>query len=155
MACRAVGIDHTDVGSFLEMIAVSAMMWPMAQPKKKSQRSRLFLAIYLGTQASMTKWEKLPAKVRREREAAGLNAWGDWVEKHKKAIVDMGAPLGLTKRINRRGVNSVRNDLTAYTIVRAVSQAAAAKMFENHPHFTIFPGTGVEVMECLVIPGMN
>jgi hypothetical protein len=31
---------------------------------------------------------------------------------------------------------------------------AAAKLFEGHPHFTIFPGDGVEVMECLPIPGM-
>ncbi len=102
----------------------------------------------------MTKWEKLPAKVRREREAAGVKAWVEWEARHKKAIVDIGAPLGPTKRINRRGVTSVRNDLTAYAIVRAVSQAAAAKMFEDHPHFMIFPGTGVEVMECLEIPGM-
>jgi hypothetical protein len=26
-------------------------------------------------------------------------------------------------------------------------------MFENHPHFTIFPGDSVEIMECLPIPG--
>jgi len=155
LACRPVERDHTDFRSFLEMIAVSAKMWPMAQSKKKSQKTKLFLAVYLGTQASMTKWEKLPAKVRRERESAGVKAWVAWEAKNKKAIVDMGAPLGPTKRINRRGVTSVRNDLTAYTIVRAISQAAAAKMFENHPHFMIFPGTGVELMECLEIPGMN
>jgi len=37
--------------------------------------------------------------------------------------------------------------------VQADSQVAAAKLFENHPHFTIFPGDSVEVMECLQIPG--
>ena len=26
---------------------------------------------------------------------------------------------------------------------------AAAKLFQSHPHFTIFPGDAVEVMECL------
>ena len=30
---------------------------------------------------------------------------------------------------------------------------AAVKLFEGHPHFTIFPGDSVEVMECLPIPG--
>jgi len=25
-------------------------------------------------------------------------------------------------------------------------------MFEGHPHFTIFPGESIEVMECLQIP---
>ena len=48
-----------------------------------------------------------------------------------------------------------RNALTAYTVVRAASHAAAAKLFEGHPHFTLFPGEGVEVMECLPIPGVS
>jgi hypothetical protein len=37
--------------------------------------------------------------------------------------------------------------------VSAESQEAAAKMFEKHPHFTIFPGDAVEIMEVLPIPG--
>jgi hypothetical protein len=36
--------------------------------------------------------------------------------------------------------------------VRAESHAAAVKLFENHPHFTIFPGESVEVMPILPIP---
>ena len=31
----------------------------------------------------------------------------------------------------------------------------AAKLFLNHPHFMIFPGDRVEVMECLPIPGLQ
>jgi hypothetical protein len=42
--------------------------------------------------------------------------------------------------------------MSAYTIVRADSHDAAAKLFENHPHFTIFPGDSVEVMPVLPIP---
>ncbi|MBY0280468.1 hypothetical protein K2Z84_34470 [Candidatus Binatia bacterium] len=29
-----------------------------------------------------------------------------------------------------------------------------ARMFERHPHFAIFPGEAVEIMEVLPIPGM-
>jgi hypothetical protein len=29
----------------------------------------------------------------------------------------------------------------------------AAKLFENHPHFAIFPGESVEIMPVLSIPG--
>jgi hypothetical protein len=43
--------------------------------------------------------------------------------------------------------------MTGYVIVQAESHEAAARMFENHPHFTIFPGDSVEIMECLPIPG--
>jgi hypothetical protein len=41
----------------------------------------------------------------------------------------------------------------AFTVVRAESHEVAAKLFENHPHFVIFPGESVEVMPVLPIPG--
>jgi len=41
----------------------------------------------------------------------------------------------------------------AFTVVRAGSHEAAAKMFEDHPHFTIFPGERIEIMPVLPIPG--
>jgi hypothetical protein len=66
----------------------------------------------------------------------------------------MGGPLGRTKRASASGVSDMRNNLTGYTIVQAESHEAAAKMFENHPHFAIFPGDSVEIMEVLPIPGM-
>jgi len=37
--------------------------------------------------------------------------------------------------------------------VQADSHAAAAKLFESHPHFAIFPGERVEIMPVLPIPG--
>jgi hypothetical protein len=40
-------------------------------------------------------------------------------------------------------------------VVQAESHDAAARMFTNHPHFTIFPGEAVEIMECLPIPGQG
>jgi hypothetical protein len=43
--------------------------------------------------------------------------------------------------------------LSAYTVVRAESHEAAARMFEKHPHFTNFPGDSVEIMPVLPIPG--
>jgi hypothetical protein len=67
--------------------------------------------------------------------------------------MDSGTPLGKTKRVNKEGITDIRNAMTAYSIVRAESHEAAAKLFAAHPHFTIFPGDGIEVMECLPIPG--
>src|SRR6516165_12217757 len=51
----------------------------------------------------------------------------------------MGGPLGKTKKITQRGIEDISNDMGAFTVVRAESNEAAAKLFENHPHFTIFP----------------
>ena len=43
----------------------------------------------------------------------------------------------------------------AWALVKANSQEEAAKQFLNLPHFMIFPGERVEVMECLPILEMQ
>jgi hypothetical protein len=112
-----------------------------------------FLAVYTGTPAAMSRWEVLTAAERAQKEAAGIAAWHKWVNDNKAAIVEMGSPLGRTKLVASTGISDIRNNLSAFTIVQAESQEAAARLFLNHPHFTIFPGEGVEVMECLPVPG--
>jgi hypothetical protein len=77
-----------------------------------------------------------------------------WAEKHEAAIVSMGGPLGKTKKVSERGITDTSNEMGAFMVVRADSHEAAAKLFEKHPHFTIFPGESVEVMPILPIPGV-
>jgi hypothetical protein len=113
-----------------------------------------FLAVYIASPASMEKWQALPEAERKEREQAGVKAWHGWVAQHQADIVQMGAPLGKTKQVSKTGIADIRNALTAFTVAQAENYDAAAKMFENHPHFVFFPGESVEVMECLPIPGM-
>lgn len=43
--------------------------------------------------------------------------------------------------------------MTGFVVVEAESHDAAAALFVNHPHFAIFPGEAVEIMEALPIPG--
>ena len=113
-----------------------------------------FLAIYIGTEAALEKaqWNKLDEANRKAREAAGMKAWMDWGVTHGAAIVDQGAPLGKTKRASPEGIADIKNVMTGYVLIQAESHQAAAKLFENHPHFTIFPGDSVEIMECLPLP---
>ncbi len=111
-----------------------------------------FLAIYLGTPAALAGWNAMSESERQQRQAEGVKAWHEWVERHMDSIVDVGSPLGRTKSASCNGIADVRNNMTGYTVVRAESQEAAAKLFENHPHFTIFPGEAIEIMECLPIP---
>ena len=84
-----------------------------------------------------------------------MNGWMEWSTENAKSIVDGGGPLGKTKRINAKGISDAKNEICAYTIVRAESHEAAARLFLNHPHFMIFPGDSVEIMECLPIPGQS
>jgi hypothetical protein len=74
------------------------------------------------------------------------------VEKHHSALVEMGGPLGKTKKVSQRSIEDTSNEMGAYMVVRADSHEAAAKLFEGHPHFTIFPGERVEIMPVLPIP---
>lgn len=113
-----------------------------------------FLGIYIGTTSALERsdWKKLNEDERRKRQESGIKAWMEWGEAHRGAIIDQGAPLGRTKRASSKGVADIKNNMTGYVILEAESHEAAARMFENHPHFTIFPGDSVEIMECLPLP---
>jgi hypothetical protein len=115
-----------------------------------------FLAVFLGggkNSAKRAAWEALPEAERNAKIQKGMGAWKAWAEKHQGAIVQMGGPLGKTKKVDSQGVGDITNMLTAFTVVRAASHEAAAKMFEGHPHFAIFPGEAIEIMPVLPIPG--
>ena len=116
--------------------------------------SDTYLAVFVGskTSAKMAAWIALPETERKAKEKAGIAAWKAWVEKHHSSLVEMGGPLGKTKRVAQGGITDISNELTAFTVVRAESHEAAARMFENHPHFAIFPGEAVEIMPVLPIP---
>ena len=114
-----------------------------------------YLAVFLGSKTSpkWTAWHALSETERRAKEQQGMAAWHAWVDKHQGAIVAMGGPLGKTKKVDSQGVADITNQIGAFTVVRADSHEAAAKMFEGHPHFAIFPGESVEIMPVLPIPG--
>ena len=76
------------------------------------------------------------------------------MEDHASSIVENGSPLGKTKKIDKNGISDTRNAIGAFIVVKAESHEDAAKMFLNHPHFMIFPGECVEIMEELPIPKM-
>jgi hypothetical protein len=115
----------------------------------------LYMAAFTGSKSSPRRaaWDALPEGQRRAKEQEGMAAWKAWVDKYQGAIVYMGGPLGKTKKASNDGVADISNQLAAFTVVRAASHEAAARMFQNHPHFAIFPGDAVEVMPVLPIPG--
>jgi hypothetical protein len=116
-----------------------------------------FLATYMGSKSpeSFEKWNSLKEETRKEREASGMQAWMAWGQKYAHAIVDHGSPIGKTKQTGPKGVSDMKNLITGYVIIEAESHETAAKMFEEHPHFNIFPGDSVEIMECLPMPEMK
>ena len=116
---------------------------------------KTFLAVFTGNQETTTKsgWRDLAPDEQNVRIEKGLAAWGAWMADNADALVFEGGPLGKTKGVSKRGVEDMSNMLAGFVVIRAESHDAAAKKFEGHPHFTIFPGVGVEVVEMLPIPG--
>lgn len=109
-----------------------------------------FLAIYVG---SANHEERDAFQEDADRVQAGMAAWGKWMNDHANTITETGGPLGKTKRVDGSGISDTANNMTGYVIVEAATHEEAAEMFENHPHFAIFPGEAVEIMERLPIPG--
>jgi hypothetical protein len=116
--------------------------------------SDLFLAVFVGSKTSKraVEWFALPPEDRASKEKEGIAGWKAWVQKHQGSLVEMGGPLGKTKQVGPGGISDISNNLGAFTIVKADSHEAAAKLFENHPHFAIFPGEAVEIMPVMPIP---
>ena len=114
-----------------------------------------FLAVFLGSKngPKWAAWNALSETDRKAQEMRGIAAWKAWVEKHQASLVAMGGPLGKTKKVDTKGITDIANEMGAFTVVRAASHEAAARMFEDHPHFAIFPGERVEIMPVLPIPG--
>ncbi|WP_246263309.1 hypothetical protein [Caulobacter soli] len=111
---------------------------------------KTFLALYMGSAEPVDM-----SALSEETMAKGMAAWGQWMTDHAEAVVEHGGPVGKTKKVSKTGVSDIRNLVGGYILVKAESHEAAAAMFENHPHFAIFPGDSVEIMERLPIPGQG
>jgi len=98
-------------------------------------------------------FDRMSEAERLAREAAGRAAWGRWMQDNAHRLVDVGGPLGATKRVDPSGVSDTINALAAFVIFEADSHEEAASLFIGHPHFSMFPGEAVEVMAVLPIPG--
>ena len=114
-----------------------------------------FIAVFIGSPDSpaMARWNALSPEEIAQRQQQGTAAWHGWVARNQTSIAVMGGPLGSTLRVSNEGAGAARNALSAFTVVQAESVEAAAALFENHPHFAIFPGEAVEVMPIRPVPG--
>jgi hypothetical protein len=110
---------------------------------------KTFMALYMGSaDASGGPPDMAQADIER-----GMAAWGRWMAANADRLVDPGGPLGKTLKASAQGVTEARNAVAGYVVLRAESHEAAARLFEGHPHFSIFPGDSVEIMEVMPIPG--
>lgn len=110
-----------------------------------------FLVLYMAKPAAFAKMMKNSTP---EQQKKGMDAWMKWMGDHKDSVVEGGAPLGKTKRVEVKSVSDVKNNVGGYSIVQAKTASAAAKLFgKRHPHLQM-PGGWIEIVEIMAMPGM-
>jgi hypothetical protein len=87
-----------------------------------------------------------------EQMAAGMAAWQTWHEKCGDAIVDPGAPLDKSTTVAGGAASPSKSSVTGYTFLQADSMEDAVELMKSHPHFHM-PGSSVQILECLAMPG--
>ena len=95
------------------------------------------------------------ARPKSEQEAidkVGLNAWEEWGKRNAAAIVATDVMVGETKRVIKTGLADAKNQIAGFLIVEAADITAAAGLFQDHPHITVFPGDGIDVMPVVTGP---
>ena len=110
-----------------------------------------FMVLYM---ASGAEFEKMMKNSTPEQQKKGMDAWMKWMDGNKKSIVDGGAPLGKTKRVDAKGASDTKNEIGGYSVVQAESHDAATKIVgKDHPHLQM-PGAWIEIVEMMPVPGM-
>ena len=117
----------------------------MAKPNKK------FLVTYHMNATARKKAARMQKDMTPEMQQAAMQGWMAWAEKCGDSLVEMGAPLGGTLKIDASGAApSNRRGISGYSIVQAKSIAGAKKLFKKHPHLSwVDAGCDIEIHEMM------
>jgi hypothetical protein len=108
-----------------------------------------FLALYMADSGAMADMMKNSTPEQRKK---GTEAWMKWMEDNKASLVDRGAPVGKTRRVDTKGTRDAKNDVCGYSIVQGNSADEAAKIFGKDQPFLQMPGASIELIEILEVP---
>lgn len=111
-----------------------------------------FLAVYTMQPQDLAAFRGRPKAEQDAVDAQGLKLWADWEKANATFLPNLGGMVGRTRRVTRDGIADAVNPICGYVIVEADDIDAAARLFKNHPHFTLFPGDGVDIMPFLAGP---
>jgi hypothetical protein len=109
-----------------------------------------FMALYMARASAI---EAMMKNAKPEDMKAAMDAWVAWDNANKSTIVELGAPLGKTKRIETSKVSDMKNEITGYSILQGDSAESVAKVFKGHPHLQ-HEGTWIELIEVMPLPSM-
>ncbi len=111
-----------------------------------------FVAVYTMKPEDVAAFRALPKSEQEAIDNAGLKAWEEWSKRNAAAIVATDVMVGKTRRVTKSGIAEAQNQIAGFLIVEAVDITAAAGLFQDHPHITVFPGDGIDVMPVVTGP---
>jgi len=112
------------------------------------------MAKYMVLYNSMVSTSERMASASPEQMKASMDEWIKWREDANKTVkVDFGLPLQAGNRVTASGVMNSDSQVSGYSIVEAESEAAIIDLLLTHPHLQN-PGTSIDVLEMLTMPGM-
>lgn len=111
-----------------------------------------FVAVYTMKPEDLTAFRARPKSEQAAIDTAGLKAWAAWSSRNAAVIVATDIMVGRAMRVSKTGIAGAQNQIAGFAIVEAPDLTAAAHLFRDHPHFTIFPGDGVDVMPVVTEP---
>ena len=111
-----------------------------------------FVAVYTMKPEDVAAFRARPKSERDAIDKAGLKAWEEWSKRNVAAIVATDVMVGKTRRVTKSGIADAQNQIAGFLIVEAADIAAAASLFQDHPHITVFPGDGIDVMPVVTGP---
>ena len=111
-----------------------------------------FVAVYTMKPEDLAAFRAQAKSEQETTDKLGLKPWKEWGERNAAAIVAIDVMVGKTKRVTKSGIADARNQIAGFLIVEAADIAAAAGLFQDHPHITVFPGDGIDVMPVVTGP---
>ena len=111
-----------------------------------------FVAVYTMKPEDLAAFRARPKSEQEAIDKVGLEAWEEWAKRNAAAIVATDVMVGKTRRVTKSGIADAQNQIVGFLIVEAADIAAAAGLFQDHPHITVFPGDGIDVMPVVTGP---
>ena len=90
-----------------------------------------------------------------EMQKKGMEAWMHWMTAHKASIVDGGAPLGKTTRVDANGrQRREKRHRRLFGRPGRFPRRRRQDVRQGPPPLQMMPGAWVEVVEIMPMPGM-
>ena len=80
-----------------------------------------------------------------------MDMWMKWNDKAGKAVVDLGAPLGMGRTVTNSGNSKAPQGVSGYTIMEAESMDKVVSLLKDHPHFMTPGMSTIEVYEAMPV----